>query len=201
VDLVAGGWSFHALDVTGRIHHWGTLDGSLGNYRAGTPLANKYTRVDTPRLLAVELPPIKSIAAGRAHAVALDAEARDVFEIWSWGRVARLKFPSSVFSKGSSVRQISAGWQFSALLSAGGEDAWIWWKASDREEDRGAAQAGEGRPGVQAVVWEREVNPLRLPDLPPPKDGEQPGEIMRIDCGDNFVVRSTPTLAVTIYEF
>jgi SCF-associated factor 1 len=192
VDLVAGGWSFHALDVTGRIHHWGTLDGSIStrdSSRPDTPLSNRYKVVARPQTLAVDLPPIKSVAAGRAHAVALDVRGRDVFEIWSWGRIARLSLPSEIGSKG--VKQISAGWQFSALLSGKGE-AWIWWKASDPEENRKSDEAGEGLPGVRAVVWNREqANLLRLPDLPPPKEGEEPGEMVRIDCGDNFVVRLT----------
>lgn len=69
-------------------------------------------------------------------------------------------------------------------------DAFVWWNLGQEEVDAAARAAGEETPGfdpaTQGVSFPLQVRSLKLPDLP--NEEEQPDRIIKLACGDEFVV-------------
>ncbi|KAG2175848.1 hypothetical protein INT44_000326 [Umbelopsis vinacea] len=112
IDIVAGGWSFHALDRDGNVWVWGML-------QAEWPISRGVSQqpIKTPTL--VEIPQgvkIASIACGRSHAIGLSTEGK----VYHWNHIKKVQeilLPST----SSRVIQVSGNWGYSSLLTAAGE--------------------------------------------------------------------------------
>ncbi|KAI9314827.1 regulator of chromosome condensation 1/beta-lactamase-inhibitor protein II [Dichotomocladium elegans] len=106
-QLVAGGWSFHALDRRGRVWMWGLM-------RPRSPFRAIWTScVDSPVVpipRRVKFPShvrIHMLSSGRSHVVALDSAGR----VWHWSNCRR---PQPV--PGCRASSVTATWRLSAIL-------------------------------------------------------------------------------------
>ncbi|CAO3596202.1 unnamed protein product [Absidia cylindrospora] len=110
VDIVAGGWSFHALDKDGGVWMWGTLQREASRSRSlGSRLVREPTLVQFP-----EGTQITAISAGRAHAVALAQDG----SVWHWSNIwhpQRVYLPTTMDDQ--SVVQVTANWGYSSVLT------------------------------------------------------------------------------------
>ncbi|KAI9275741.1 regulator of chromosome condensation 1/beta-lactamase-inhibitor protein II [Phascolomyces articulosus] len=114
VDIVAGGWSFHALDRRGHVWMWGWMQPKhpFADSMTSQALVKKPTRV--------QLPPnvhIISIASGRCHAIALDTAGR----VWHWANPWQTRQVLVPRASTKKFIQITAHWNSSAILSSTGE--------------------------------------------------------------------------------
>ncbi|KAJ2959173.1 hypothetical protein NQZ79_g5306 [Umbelopsis isabellina] len=112
VDLVAGGWFFHALDRYGKVWAWGTLQVEWPISRGAQTVPIKTpTVVNLPEDVSIE-----SISCGRSHAVALSTEGT----VYHWNHIRKVQqvlIPEST----SRVIQVSANWGYSSILTEAGE--------------------------------------------------------------------------------
>lgn len=206
VEIVAGGWSFHARTSTGRVWGWGMMDGEI---RAGphSPIRHPGKEVPIPQLMDA-LPPIQSLSGGRCHAVALTRDHR-VLEWRAWGTVMEVQdLPESVTKPPpqsdltSNITQLEAGWSFTAILTHTGE-VWVWysdWSADafTRTYYRGNAHAARmmaDPPGNEHLsIFPINVRPVQLPPFPasPQSDTQDTGaKIIQIAAGEDFLVALT----------
>ncbi|ORY90476.1 regulator of chromosome condensation 1/beta-lactamase-inhibitor protein II [Syncephalastrum racemosum] len=111
VDIMAGGWSFHALDRHGRVWMWGIMQADIAPRRSfGARLVGSPTEVNLPADVQV-----RTLSCGRSHAVALDRSGR----VWHWSNhkvVQPVIFPSN-----PTIVQVTANWGQSTALSETGE--------------------------------------------------------------------------------
>ncbi|KAI9637852.1 regulator of chromosome condensation 1/beta-lactamase-inhibitor protein II [Dioszegia hungarica] len=130
VEMQAGGWSFAARDVEGKVWVWGQLDGDLPAFRIAS-WADKYERVPEPT--PIPLPcRAEAISVGRCHMLILD-EDNLIWEMKAWGLAYHHTAPAltSPSNSGSTRRphhilQLSTGWSHSACLtSSGGIFVWF----------------------------------------------------------------------------
>ncbi|PWZ03556.1 RCC1/BLIP-II [Testicularia cyperi] len=211
VEIVAGGWSFHARTSAGKVWFWGTM---AGDEFAGPHSTSREPGlpVPIPRLLE-PLPPVISLSGGRSHAVAL-TDKGDVLEWKAWGTVWKLEgFPDSVTtptapapetatnSQRTNIKQLEAGWSFSAILTHDGE-IWLWYSDWSFDAYRSAYFAGNELLALHYLppqghendlVFPLPINPIQLPSLPadsidPP--GASP-TIVQIAAGEDFVIART----------
>ncbi|SPC62082.1 related to SAF1 - protein involved in proteasome-dependent degradation [Ustilago sp. UG-2017b] len=195
VEIVAGGWSFHARTSSGKVLHWGTMDGECfaGNQSS---LRDAGKQVSTPRLLSGIPDQVQSLSGGRSHAVALTKEGR-VVEWRSWGSLwLHDSLPSSLLPSSTShatmpapqasetgaqtsaarsgIKQLEAGWSFTSILDEQG-NVWLWY--SDWTEDKFREQYYGGYeqaaimfadpPGRNSqTLFSVSITPLQLPPLP-----------------------------------
>ncbi|PFH46985.1 hypothetical protein AMATHDRAFT_153212 [Amanita thiersii Skay4041] len=172
VDIVAGGWCFHALDSEGNIYAWGTLNSERMALRTeGYSESGKTAH--TP--IKLKMPaPTRTISCGRMHCSTLDANNK-IWNFVSWGRPFRLSSP--VFDDPEFIPiQVECGWMFSCALVKSG-DVFVWWPFSGTMEQRIQVQNREmnNNPDtlapqvdhtVPCAVWDLDVPPVRLPSLP-----------------------------------
>ncbi|GAA5903797.1 hypothetical protein JCM8208_006582 [Rhodotorula glutinis] len=199
VALVAGGWSFHALGSNGEVVSWGQLNGGLF---AGddAPLSNE-GRIVRPMVLpqSKEVGPVAQVEAGRAHAVMRGEDGR-VWELRAFGRVVEVRDEAGRWGASTSDGQgavvlVQAGWDYSAVLTAGG-DVYVWWGLAPAASDEGAAAAGEADlddPSTQGVAFPLDLDTLRLPPLPSSSTTAAADPISLISCGDDFILALTRT--------
>ncbi|GAA99187.1 uncharacterized protein L969DRAFT_102561 [Mixia osmundae IAM 14324] len=190
VELIAGGWSFHALDTRGRVYYWGQMDGE----QWAAPDASSThpgRQVSEPELLNVDLPPVKMIQCGRKHAVALDNSGH-VYEWYAWGRILRIgQARSQAGTATMKARAISAGWHFSAAILASGEIA-IWWRISNTAQEM-EALARRGLPTVDTIV-ERDMTTVLAPSLASafratsPSLAEADITVSKLAAGNGFLI-------------
>ncbi|KAI8367586.1 regulator of chromosome condensation 1/beta-lactamase-inhibitor protein II [Radiomyces spectabilis] len=111
VDIVAGGWSFHALDRYGHVWMWGTMQEDV-------PVTRSLGARPVREPVQLVLPPetkIRAISCGRSHAIALDYRG----EVWHWNNLWR---PQQVLLPSSSKAvQVTANWGYSSVLTEDGE--------------------------------------------------------------------------------
>ncbi|SPO29148.1 related to SAF1 - protein involved in proteasome-dependent degradation [Ustilago trichophora] len=220
VEMVAGGWSFHARTSTGRVWYWGTMDGETwGGPQSSAREPGK--PFPTPQLMH-DIPPIQSLSGGRCHAVALTQD-HEILEWRAWGTVWKLEgLPSSItdppppsFDNShdqlhtpakSNIKQLEAGWSFSAVLTYTGE-VWIWysdWLVDAFEhryygEDERAAMMHAEPPGHEhRKVFPLTVTPVRLPpiilteaDSQQEQQPQQSRKIVQIAAGEDFIIALT----------
>ncbi|PVF97128.1 RCC1/BLIP-II protein [Serendipita vermifera] len=204
VELVAGGWSFTAIDTKGNVWVWGRLEGAYGlnvdSFIKSTKPAKKPLRLNLPT-------PMRSISCGRALAIGLDYEGK-VWCFYSWG--LPFVYSPSLFEQtyqGSEIIQVECGWSFFAALTASGM-AVVWnqhgqvgaaydqkdevWDDQEREE----AKAIEVDGVIQCQTWTVQgIEPLVLPELPnlPSLKTGQVGNyrLVKIAGGDQFILGLT----------
>ncbi|KAK9898276.1 RCC1/BLIP-II [Cystobasidium minutum MCA 4210] len=211
VDLVAGGWSFHALSVHGKVYHWGQLDGgSFAPYRPASTSAIPlvaYPGAMVPAIteLKPQIPPIKRMLSGRLHVLALDDHNR----LWTWANWAEAGLITSSwldYTK-DKVLDIAAGWTFSAVLLEDRKTkqraAYAWWQrflspSLQRSTRRSTAQGNQGgRPDPEPIEGRHgcfnfdPLQAIKLPDLPASKDGEE--RIDKIAAGECFLIALSNT--------
>lgn len=205
VDLVAGGWSFHALSVHGKVYHWGQLDGgSFAPYRPASTSAIPlvaYPGAMVPAIteLAPRIPPIKRMLSGRLHVLALDDRNR----LWTWGNWAEAGVITSAWLDYNTDRvlDIAAGWTFSAVLledrKTKRRTVHAWWQrflspTLQRSTRRPTAQTNEAERGPEAISEKHgcftfdPLQVIKLPDLPTGKEGED--HIEKIAAGESFLI-------------
>ncbi|CAH7686943.1 regulator of chromosome condensation 1/beta-lactamase-inhibitor protein II [Phakopsora pachyrhizi] len=139
VDLQAGGWSFHGLDINGNVWFWGTLDGEI--IMDGSADPHKFTSlnrvVKKPKMLDEKMfPKFRLISCGRSHVIGV-SDDDELYEWYSWSVISRLhclpwdKIGRPIREK-IDVLQISAGWDLSvALLSD--HSIYCWREPTDEE--------------------------------------------------------------------
>ncbi|KAM3579561.1 hypothetical protein VKS41_008019 [Umbelopsis sp. WA50703] len=112
VDLVAGGWFFHALDRYGKVWAWGTLQVEWPISRGA-----QTTPIKTPTMVNLpEHESMESISCGRSHAISLSTEGN----VYHWNHIRKVQqvlIPGTT----SRVRQIAANWGYSSILTEAGE--------------------------------------------------------------------------------
>ncbi|KAI8993556.1 regulator of chromosome condensation 1/beta-lactamase-inhibitor protein II [Pilobolus umbonatus] len=115
VDIVSGGWSFHAVCASGLIYTWGIINAEDQNANLGRE------RYSNPALLQSREHPenrirFKSISSGRSHVIGL---AKD-HSVWHWSNHHLLQ-QVDLSSVDSKVVQVSANWGYSCFLTESGE--------------------------------------------------------------------------------
>ncbi|EST07213.1 F-box domain protein [Kalmanozyma brasiliensis GHG001] len=194
VEIVAGGWGFHARTSTGRVWFWGTMDGETF---AGpvTPMRDPGKIVPHPQLLDA-LPPIAALSGGRCHAVALTTENK-ILEWRSWGTV----WEHQGLDVAGEVTQLEAGWSFTALLTHDGA-VWVWYSDWSADAFTRTYYAGNPRAAMMhaepvghegRTVFTVDVTPVQLPPLTPPTDADVQDRIIQIAAGEDFLIALTAT--------
>ncbi|CAL1714558.1 unnamed protein product [Somion occarium] len=163
VSLVAGGWSFHAIDSNGSVYVWGVMDGT-GIALRGDGFSEASKVANFPMRLALPLP-VRSVSCGRLHAAAFDATGH-VWNLTSWGRPFRLV--SALLdqsSPDSTPIQVECGWSFTSVLTESG-DVIVWWpKAQPALEFNRTGGQGSSNY-IPCHVWDLVMDPVRLPPIP-----------------------------------
>lgn len=173
VEIVAGGWSFHARTSRGKVWVWGTMNPETFGALDGCAISPNDV-ILTPELLQ-PLPPIRALSSGRSHTVAL-SDAGDVLEWRTWGLVWQLDLDLR-----ASVVQLEAGWSFSTVLTDQA-DVYVWY--SDWSTDAWT-QTHDPDSAAAELVQPLHVSPLRLPPLPP---SEPARTVTQIAAGEDFVI-------------
>ncbi|PLW08839.1 hypothetical protein PCANC_16604 [Puccinia coronata f. sp. avenae] len=191
IDLQAGGWSFHGLDVDGNIWFWGALNGSETWNPPPHRSTLKPSQVEPAMLEVKNLPKFRAISCGRSHACGISDEG-EIYEWHSWSRVAKfLSAPWETHSGGTDqdVAQICASWDFSALLSSDGV-VYFWREPTVLEVAQALDAQFNGFPEDRTLETVYELDSkdrvLRCPDLPGNEhDGDK---IIKIACGEEFII-------------
>ncbi|GAC93642.1 hypothetical protein PHSY_001207 [Pseudozyma hubeiensis SY62] len=215
VEIIAGGWSFHARTSTGRVLYWGTMDGEFPYYGPSQSLRFPSRVVVKPRVLT-GVSAIKSLSGGRCHATALTRDGR-VLEWKAWGSVWEHQgLPQSITAPprsetnttrqqepdvpSTNIKQLEAGWSFSAILTHTGQ-VWLWysdWSAlafrdtyyRDHPEQ---AELHADPPGIEhQKCFPINIAPVQLPsvDAVQDQDGDT-DRIVQIAAGEDFVIALT----------
>ncbi|KAF5327877.1 hypothetical protein D9619_003928 [Psilocybe cf. subviscida] len=187
VNLVAGGMSFHALDSSGNVHVWGTLNGEMyGSDSQGFCQSGRRAR--TPHQL--DLPaPICSISCGRLHSSCLDRNG-SVWTFTNWGRPFRLASPVLRDAE-FAPKQVECGWTFSSFLTEPGR-VFVWWPSAGhmgeivarrmRQMDgQGKMVQASGQQIIPCVPWDMEKLPVMLPLIPSLPGLRETGDISHPD--------------------
>ncbi|KZS90777.1 RCC1/BLIP-II protein [Sistotremastrum niveocremeum HHB9708] len=208
VDLVAGGWSFHALDSAGSIYAWGQLQDGFAGTNEGFSAPSKKT--DTP--IKLEFPNelrVISLRCSRSFALAMD-QNHQIWTFMSWGRPYRLT-SDSLSPDNARIVQIECGWNFGAVLTDEGQ-VLIWWPESGAfgealeestrlfdsqiaENDAMRCKAVNGV--VKCMPWDLNLGPVSLPrlpnSLPPlrPIPNDDALKLVKIAAGENFIIGLT----------
>ncbi|KAI0259664.1 regulator of chromosome condensation 1/beta-lactamase-inhibitor protein II [Gloeopeniophorella convolvens] len=125
VRLVAGCWSFNALDSEGSIYVWGSLESDLPLTQRMTPSPLGRIQVKSPRRLIMPNP-IVDISCGKLHMTALDSKAQ-VWTFTNWLSPFRLESAMlDCSSSETTPAQVACGRDFSALLMMSG-DVLVFW--------------------------------------------------------------------------
>ncbi|GAK67208.1 RCC1/BLIP-II protein [Moesziomyces antarcticus] len=205
VEIVAGGWAFHARTSTGKVWHWGTMHGeTFAGPRSS--LRDPGSKVDTPQLMH-GLPDVQSLSGGRCHAVALSTD-HELLEWRAWGSIWKLQnLPESITTPSpaaqhdgltakSNIRQLEAGWSFSAVLTYTSE-VWLWYSDWNADEFQRSYYDGHEResmlhadpPGYgDQKVFPLQVEPVCLPRIAGEGDAQH---IVQIAAGEDFIVALT----------
>ncbi|CAO1618129.1 unnamed protein product [Parajaminaea phylloscopi] len=193
VRMIAGGWSFHVLTSRGDILYWGTLDGDV--WSVGNDLTDPHVRIQTPSLLTRPTPePVRLLAGGRKHAVALTSEQR-ILEWHSWDTAVQHEplVQTTRSENQLSVLQLEAGWDFTVALLG-----------SVQHTTRGQSWgSGQRKATTELVYWHYDwvarkeevggrptwvgVRTITLPALPSPSE-QVSQEIEAVETSDNQTV-------------
>ncbi|KAL5537136.1 hypothetical protein ACEPAF_959 [Sanghuangporus sanghuang] len=194
VDLVAGGWSFHALDSWGRVYVCGTMDGEAFALQSdGFSIPEKISEIP----LRLELPErIRTLSCGRKHSMALDAKGH-IWTFISWGRPYRLVTPAlDCTSSDSTPVQAECGWSYNVALTASG-DVYIWWPFSVSVLQQFGATMGQMDADGDKRAFATTENTIPLPELsktdqtPPSQRNEGETTIVKIAGMDGFLIALT----------
>ncbi|KAG8934250.1 hypothetical protein FRC02_010311 [Tulasnella sp. 418] len=211
VALVAGGWSFHALDDTGALHVWGTLHGDgypmrTGGYAIAMRMASAPIKLQLSAC-------IETISCGRRHSGALDSLHR-VWIFTRWGRPNLLISNLLTRTVGQTTThiatQVECGWGFVSILTDEGNVFVTWpfsgdFAAEEKEKNavldsQGGREANETNGVVTCTPVRIAAPPLLLPDLPtnlPNLENDitagHPAtpRLIKIAAGDNFIIGLT----------
>ncbi|KAI8647833.1 regulator of chromosome condensation 1/beta-lactamase-inhibitor protein II [Parasitella parasitica] len=115
IDISSGGWSFYALDISGSVYMWGTMQADI-SYRSSVGT----TRLRLPTLLqennqTQQKVQFHSISSGRGHAIGL---ARDG-SVWHWSNHVMLQRVE--LNTDDSIVQVAANWNYSSVLTSTGK--------------------------------------------------------------------------------
>lgn len=195
VSLVAGGWSFHALDDAGRIYVWGQLQGE-GFALRQDGFSEAVKPAPTPHRLQVNYPaqeptdqaatrPVKfsALSCGRAHSAALDSE-NNAWLFTSWGRPIQLTSPllHNTQNPDEALVQVECGWGFVSMLNRSGM-AYVLWPSTTGEdferamsnlngtldesgEHKASAIQLDGEDVIPCTSLAIAASPLVLPSIP-----------------------------------
>jgi SCF-associated factor 1 len=196
VELHAGGWSFFALTNVGQVLAWGASTGR--NESSGTE-----GTFATPTLLDLDGSSVKSLTVGREHVVAQTSDGHTILE-WSkrWDRPAAHSVDTILIGRSPhmQIRQIEAGWDFTALLlqdSTNGESTIALWKTEWTYVTQQAqwferATTSSSTSDAVGTTWPVEIDMIPLPEL-----GER---IEQIAAGDNFIIALTKSGTLHSFE-
>ncbi|KAF8555990.1 RCC1/BLIP-II [Imleria badia] len=174
VHIAAAGMCFFALDSKGNLYAWGTLNGlEHALQRDGFSAPGK----SAPTPMKLNLPAaMRAISCGRLHATGLDDKS-NVWNFLSFGRPFRLVTPLLDGTTPDSIPvQVESGWNFSSVLTKGG-DVYVWWPLNGEMKQlvdaRNAAMDTEElhahateHGAIPCAHWELLKDPYRLPELP-----------------------------------
>ncbi|KAI9356137.1 regulator of chromosome condensation 1/beta-lactamase-inhibitor protein II [Pilaira anomala] len=111
IDIISGGWSFHALDSFGSVWMWGTMHqelsprSSMGTRRLTTPTKLQDTNTTQQKIK------FSSISCGRTHVIGL---ARDG-SLWHWSNHIMLQ-PIQLETT-EKIVQVVGNWTYSTVLT------------------------------------------------------------------------------------
>ncbi|KAI9480744.1 MAG: regulator of chromosome condensation 1/beta-lactamase-inhibitor protein II [Benjaminiella poitrasii] len=114
IDITSGGWSFHAIDTSGIVWMWGTMQqditlrSSQGTVRQKVPVLLQ-TGNETQRKVRFQ-----SISSGRSHVIGLAKDGT----VWHWSNHIMLQ--SVQLDIDTRVVQVAANWNYSSALTSDG---------------------------------------------------------------------------------
>ncbi|TIB27808.1 hypothetical protein E3P86_03999 [Wallemia ichthyophaga] len=173
VQVVAGGWSFHALGRNGQVVFWGQFNGDIVPF-GHVDYRNPGARVATPSTLDLPFRTV-DMSAGRAHILLTDDKGR-VYQSISPALTQRI---THACLENDAIAQISAGWTHSALLLTSGAILIFWphdcllreeyrvaHDAGPRQHAHGRADGAGGRRTILASVFDYAPDAVTLPHIP-----------------------------------
>ncbi|SEU37223.1 Alpha-tubulin suppressor [Myxococcus fulvus] len=147
VDRAVAAGAYHSLFLqkNGEVFAWG--QNSVGQLGTGSTNTTPVASPTKP----VGLPPIKAIAAGQTHSLALDMEG----DVWAWGKNdfgqvglgttgGLVNAPTRV-SGLSGIQAVSANGNFSLALGQDGR-VWAWGQNASGQVGKGAVSTAEPTP-------------------------------------------------------
>ncbi|KAF4611294.1 hypothetical protein D9613_006938 [Agrocybe pediades] len=200
--------SFHALDSEGKLHVWGTLNGTWGPYTADSQgFASPAKQAKVPHCL--KLPSaVRSVSCGRLHSSCLDSKNK-IWTFTAWGRPFYLTSPILADPE-YMPKQIECGWTFSSMLTKSG-DVFVWWPFNgamgeaverkmqdmDSQDDMRAYATDELE--IPCIAWGMDIMPARLTPIPALPELTSTGKIqeskpvalIQIAAFDNHIVGLT----------
>lgn len=219
VEIVAGGWAFHARTSKGRVWYWGTMDGeTFAGHQ--TTWRDPGKPIQTPQLMH-DIPAVSSLSGGRSHVAALTQD-HEILEWRAWGTVWKLQglppsitepakpsahaeassLPEAVPAR-SNIKQLEAGWSFTTVLTHTGE-IWLWysdWAADAFVRSYYGGHAREAMmhadpPGhADQRVFPLTITPVQLPAIgsSAAEQGQQDdnAKVVQIAAGEDFILALT----------
>ncbi|KAI7903732.1 regulator of chromosome condensation 1/beta-lactamase-inhibitor protein II [Cokeromyces recurvatus] len=107
IDITSGGWSFHALDTSGFVWMWGTIQQGITS-RQRFPVLLQTGNEIQPKIR------FKSISSGRDHVIGLAKDGT----IWHWSNHIMLQRVQLDID--AEVVQVAANWNYSSVLTDNG---------------------------------------------------------------------------------
>ncbi|ORE09933.1 RCC1/BLIP-II protein [Rhizopus microsporus var. microsporus] len=114
VDIVSGGWSFHALDRFGYVWFWGIMHSFNTQRSIGADSVKIPTKLQT-RVPDEHKVKFKSVASGRGHAIGLAQDG----SVWHWSNCHVIQ-KVNLLSANNKVVQVTANWSYSSVLTEDG---------------------------------------------------------------------------------
>ncbi|KAI0259660.1 regulator of chromosome condensation 1/beta-lactamase-inhibitor protein II [Gloeopeniophorella convolvens] len=176
VRLVAGPWSFSALDSEGSMFVWGALDGDRPMIQRLAPFSLGCIVVKSPRKLILPNP-VRDISYGNLHCTVLDSRGQ-IWTFTNWFRPFRLESAQlDCHSPETTPTQVACGPHFSAVLTQSG-DVFVFFPFNLDREDRHLTVDGpyasaslDKSSTIQCITRTLRAKPHRLPSIPTRLDG------------------------------
>ncbi|KAF7726336.1 hypothetical protein EC973_008916 [Apophysomyces ossiformis] len=153
IDIMSGGWSFHALDRYGRVWMWGILQKDV-------PLRDSLGAERVHEPAEIELPHdvhIRTLSCGRSHAIALAKDG----SIWHWCNRWKPQRVVLRTDRPSPVVQVTANWGYSSILTKRGEIFLVPHppNVASEDEDVPVMEITDPGVGLAAIEIERHGDP------------------------------------------
>ncbi|KAI0259662.1 regulator of chromosome condensation 1/beta-lactamase-inhibitor protein II [Gloeopeniophorella convolvens] len=169
VRLVAGPWSFSALDSEGSMFVWGALDGDwplTAQPMVGFDLPLSRVMVESPHRLILPNP-VRDISYGPLHCTVLDSRGQ-IWTFTNWFRPFRIESAQlDCHSPETTPTRVACGSHFSAALTQSG-DVFVFFPFNIDREERHLTAHGtytSPSPDIQCITRTLQAEPHKLPSI------------------------------------